>query len=274
MPRLTVHGGDHPIGGDLTGDPPPPVRAIGVRRRFSWEVGELLDYLERSGSDLQTRARLEFLFTNLLQFTRPARALDEALRRTDPALFAEIASYVYRAEDDPPDQDVSPQRAALAEVGFAVLRSWHTPPGVRPDGTVDAEGLRAWVTEARRLLAESGRVTPGDISIGEVLAHVPPDSDGLWPAESVRHLIEDLQSPDFETGLRTGKLNSRGLVTWSPNGGGVQECDLAVQFRAWAERAADGWHRTAALLREMAEGYEEWARREDDRSEDFGDQGP
>ena len=83
--------------------------------------------------------------------TRPARALDEALR-ADPALFAEILSYVYWAEDEPRDQDVPPERQALAEVGFAVLRSWHTPPGVRPDGTVDAERLRAWVTEARRLL--------------------------------------------------------------------------------------------------------------------------
>jgi hypothetical protein len=238
---------------------------------LSWEVGELLDFLERSGSDLQTRARLEFLFTNLLQFTRPARALNEALR-TDPALFAEIASHVYRAEGDPPDQDVSPQHAALAEVGFAVLRSWHTPPGVRPDRKIDAEGLRAWVTEARRLLAESGRATPGDISIGEVLACVPPDSDGVWPAEPVRDLIEDLQSADFETGLRSGKLNSRGLVTSSPTDGGIQERDLAAQFRASAERVADGWPRTAALLRRMEASYDEQARREDDRSEDFGDQ--
>ena len=194
---------------------------------LSWEVGELLDYLEHSGSDLQTRARLEFLFTNLLQHTRPARALDEALR-TDPALFAELISYVYWAEDEPRDQEVPPERKAVAEVGFAVIRSWHTPPGVRPDGTVDADALHAWVTEARRLLAASGRTIPGDVSIGEVLAYVPPDSDGLWPAKPVRDLIEDLRSEHFETGLRTGKFNSRGLITWSPTGGGVQERGLAA----------------------------------------------
>jgi hypothetical protein len=139
---------------------------------------------------------------------------------------------------------------------------------------VDADALHAWVTEARRLLAASGRTIPGDVSIGEVLAYVPPDSDGLWPAEPVRDLIEDLRSEHFETGLRTGKFNSRGLVTWSPTGGGVQERGLAGQFQAWAERVADGWHRTAALLRQLADHYDEWARREDDRSEDFGDQGP
>jgi hypothetical protein len=176
---------------------------------LSWEVGELLDHLERSDSDLRTRARLEFLFTNLLQHTRPARALYEALA-ADPALFAEILSYVYYAEDEAREQEVPPDRRTVAEVGFAVVRSWHTPPGVRPDGTVDGDALRAWVTEARRLLAESGRPVPGNISIGDVLSYVPADSDGLWPPETVRDLIEDFQSEHFEAGLRTGKINSRG----------------------------------------------------------------
>ena len=240
---------------------------------LSWQVGQLLDYLERSSSDLQTRARLEFLFTGLLQHSRPARALDEALRG-DPALFAEILSYVYWAEDEPRDQDVPPGRRVVATAGFAVLRSWRTPPGLGPDGTVDAESLRAWVTEARRLASASGRPATGDCTIGMVLAYVPPGSDGLWPAEPVRDLIEDLQSPAFENGLRSGKLNSRGLVWSSPADGGIQERDFAAQFRAWAERVADGWHRTAALLRQLADTYDEWAQREDDRSEDFADEGP
>lgn len=150
-----------------------PTKPVGAHHAasLSWEVRELLDYLERSGSDLRTRARLEFLFTNLLQHIRPARALDEALR-TDPALFAEILSYVYWGKDEPRDQEVPPERKVVAEV----------------------DALRAWVTEARRLLDESGRTVPGDISIGGILAYVPPDSDGLWPAESVRNLIEDLRS--------------------------------------------------------------------------------
>ena len=93
---------------------------------IAWQAGQLLDYLERSSSDPRTRARLEFYFTGLLQHSRPARALDEALR-TDPALFAEILSYVYWAEDDPRDQDVTPERRAIATAGFAVLRSWHNP---------------------------------------------------------------------------------------------------------------------------------------------------
>jgi hypothetical protein len=239
---------------------------------LSWEVGELLDYLERTDSDIQTRARLEFFYAHLLQHTRAARALNEVLG-TAPALFAEILSHIYFAEDEPRDEEVSPERRAIAEVGNTVIRSWHTPPGVRPDGTVDAEDLRAWVTESRRLLAESGRSTIGDIVIGEVLAHVPPDGDGLWPAHPVRDLIEDLASQQIEKGVLTGKFNSRGLVTRSLAGGGAPERQLAAQYRAWADQVSDRWPRTGALLRQMAANYEEWAHREDDQSEHFGDDG-
>jgi hypothetical protein len=239
---------------------------------LSWEVGELLDYLERTGSDIQTRARLEFLYAHLLQHTRPARALNEVLA-TDPALFAEILSYIYFAEDEPRDEEVPPERSMIAEVGYTVIRSWHTPPAVRQDATVDADRLRDWVTEARRLLADSGRSIVGDLVIGEVLAYVPPDGDGLWPAEPVRDLIEDLGSQKFETGLHTGKFNSRGIISRSLADGGAQERQLAAQYRAWADRVSDRWPRTGALLRLIAANYEEWAHREDDQSEHFGDHG-
>jgi len=238
-----------------------------------WEAGKLLDYLESKDSDLKARARLEFLFASLLQHTRPARALYEALK-ADPAVFAEILSYVYLAEGESRDKDVTPEREAISVVGYAVIREWHTPPGLQPDGIMDAEHLRAWVTEARRLLAESGRAAVGDLCIGAVLAYAPPDSEGLWPPEPVRDLIEDIQSPDLERGLHTGKFNSRGLVTSSPTDGGIQERGLAAQYRNWADRVADGWHRTSAFLRQLADHYDEWARRVDSRSKDFGDQGP
>lgn len=203
--------------------------------------------MERSGSNIETRARLEFLYAHLLQHTRAARALNEVLR-TDPALFAEIMSYIYYAEGEAHPDQVPPERSAIAMVGYTVIREWHTPPGMHPDGNVDAEAIRAWVTEARRLLAESGRTIVGDLVIGEVLAHVPPDTDGVWPAEPVRDLVEDLKSPKFEEGLHSGIFNSRGMTFRSLDDGGAQERALAAQHREWADRVSDQWPRTGALL--------------------------
>jgi hypothetical protein len=129
------------------------------------------------------------------------------------------------------------------------------------------------VTEARRLLAESGRLRVGDSVIGGVLAHVPADADGVWPAAPVRDLIEDLESDPFDSGILSGQINSRGVVSWSPTSGGASGRALAEQFREWARRVADQ-PRTSALLRQLASHDEAWARREDDQSQEFVDRDP
>jgi hypothetical protein len=89
------------------------------------------------------------------------------------------------------------------------------------------------------------------------LAHVPPDSDGLWPAAPVRDLVEEFESDAFESGLRSGKINSRGPMMWSPTEGGTHDRAFAARFRAWAGGVADQ-PRTAAFLRLMAEGDDAW----------------
>lgn len=236
---------------------------------LTWAASLLLNHLESVGSDIGIRARLEFFFVPVLHLSRPARALGIALQ-ADPGLFAQIVSYVVRSEEDDPDEELTPHQQAIGSTAFTTLRSWNTPPGVRPDGTVDADALRSWVDEARRLFADSRRSMPGDAAIGTVLAHVPPDGDGTWPSAPVRDLIEDLESDAFESGLRSGKANSRGIVTWSPAEGGAPDRALAAQFREWADRVADQ-PRTTALLRLVADVDEAWARLEDDRSQEFTD---
>lgn len=238
--------------------------------RNSWAAGRLLDTLEHAGSDIATRARLEFLFIHLLHFARPPRALNTALA-ADPALFAELFSYVRPAEgDEPTEEDLTPERRVIALARFAAIQSWDTPPGLRSDGTIDGDRLRAWVTEARRLLAESARLQVGDGVIGQALAHVPADPDGVWPASPVRDLIEELESDPFERGIQSGQVNNRGLVSWSLTSGGDHSRALAEQFREWARRVADQ-PRTSTLLRQMAAHDEAWARREDDQSQEFQD---
>ena len=203
----------------------------------------------------------------------PDLALSTTLA-TDPALFAELFSYVHPAEEDKStDEDLIPERRAIALAGFAAIRSWDRPPGVRPDGTIDGDQLRAWVTEARRLLAESGRLRLVDSVIGGVLAHVPADADGVWPAAPVRDLIEELESDPFDSGILSGQINSRGVVSWSPTSGGDYGRALAEQFREWSRRVADQ-PRTSALLRELAAHDEAWARREDDQSQEFVERDP
>ena len=54
-----------------------------------------------------------------------------------------------------------------------------------PQGRVNEKDLFAWITIARKLAEECGRLEPCDSRIGQVLAYAPEDPDGTWPCEPV-----------------------------------------------------------------------------------------
>jgi hypothetical protein len=242
---------------------------IGQIATLAWEAGELLDFLERFESDPVIRARIEFLLLPLLEHTRPARALSRALQ-DEPSLFVELVTYLSGPEGEPPEE-VSEQRQSIAMAGYNALRAWRTPPGVGDDGAVDEAQLGTWVTEARRQLVDAKRKTLGDSLIGQVLSCLPADPDGLWPARPLRELIEEMASPEFESGIENGRFNARGVQSRDMRAGGAPERALANTHREWVRRVADEYPRTAAMLRRIADNDEEWARRQDDQTAHFLD---
>src|SRR5205807_1300536 len=100
----------------------------------------------------------------------------------------------------------------IARNAYSLLSEWRLLPGRRDDGSVDADELRAWVGDARARLREARRLRVGDIYIGKVLAASPPDTDGAWPCEAVRDVLEEVQSPQIESGMRTEIFNSLGAT--------------------------------------------------------------
>lgn len=169
---------------------------------------------------------------------------------------------VYRAEGEEP-RDLSEAEQARAMTARDLLASWQDVPGTCEDGTVDRDGLFAWVTEARRLLENVGRLRIGDHRIGQVLRYGPFDDGEKWPCDAISELIEAVASEEMEDGLSMEVYNSRGATTRGLTDGGAQERELAEQYRRFAELAAGSWPRTAALLRRIAKSYEDDARRYD-----------
>jgi hypothetical protein len=203
---------------------------------------------------------------------REPRALHSMLAM-HPEFFVEVLSAIYRAEDEDVlgTTEVDARRAELA---WRLLADWRTAPGVGPHGAVDPEALVSWVRRARDLAAEAKRSGPGDSKIGAILRHVPAGTDGVWPHEVVRALLEELQSDELENGMAIEVVNSRGVTTRGPLAGGEQEREIAAGYQAAAEALSPAWPRAAEMLRLLAAGFEEDAQRHDVdarvREEDWG----
>jgi hypothetical protein len=134
---------------------------------------------------------------------------------------------------------------------------------------VDEEALRSWVGNARQLAKEADRREVADVYIGQVFAHAREDDDGTWPTVPVRNTLESAATTELEDGFRTGTYNKRGVTSRSLTEGGRQEREFAARYREYALRIKDGWPRTAAVLRSLAEGYESEARMHDEQAERF-----
>ncbi|HUW30208.1 MAG TPA: hypothetical protein VM223_01210, partial [Planctomycetota bacterium] len=234
---------------------------------LSYKVGHLLDVIEAdAGIDRSRAAKLEWGFMPIMVYHgRRPRVLHEEMSR-DPSFFVSLVTLVFRGENEEP-RKLSEEEQGRAHVAYQLLNSWRTVPGLQPSGAVDYEQLRDWVQVAREELAQGKRTAIGDQTIGQVLSGSAHGSDGAWPHEAVREVIEYVASEDLETGIAIGKHNSRGVVTRDPADGGKLERELAKEYETYATAVSTSWPRTAAMLRQMANTYRREALHEDQETE-------
>lgn len=234
---------------------------------FSYYVEKLFDALGEVSDEAESRvARLEW---SLLPAIRRHERAPKVLKRVmlqDPALFVDAVTLIYKPRHRPKQGEVeaTDQGGTQATRAFELLRSIRGIPGTAGDGTVDTSALRAWVAQARTVLRERDRLEVGIQEIGQLLGSAPArGADGIWPCEAVRDLIEAEESDDLEQGIRIGLYNSRGVTTRSMTTGGAPERRLATQYTQYAEALQSRWHRTAAMLHTIAEGYANEAKHHD-----------
>ena len=247
------------------------IAAGGQPRIHSFDIEHLFGKLDRSPDVTDDLiAQLEIPYIQIMDDWQRQPALHREVLR-QPSLFADFMSWAFKRSDGQVDDDVDEEtRHNRADAAFTILWGLRGLPGLGDNGAVDAEVLGAWVNEARRLCRERARGEIGEEQIGQLLANAPVGSDGVWPCEPVRDLLDRIGSPHIGQGFTTGKFNLRGVTGRGIFEGGEQERSLADRYRADAARITSLWPFTAQLLRKLADGYESDAWRFD-RESDWDD---
>jgi addiction module HigA family antidote len=224
---------------------------------------------DRSDADEDTLARLEFLFIDGLSHTKHGIRHLERQLSSSPFLFVQALVLAFRRRDggeDPVEVQATNTEVAQrrAQSAYALLSRARRLPGMNDKGEVDGRKLQEWIVAARALARDFGREEIADSQIGQLLAHSPPGSDGVWPHESVREVLEDLGTDRLASGMMIGRQNARGAVWRGP--GGEQERTLAKTYRDWSAFVAAEYPFTARLLNELACSYDHHAAWHDDRA--------
>lgn len=223
------------------------------------EIFKLLNARGSVGHDKM--ASLELMYLELFQFDNGKIPNLEAEVNANPAMFCEAISIAYRGTNEPRDLEATEELKHAVSKAHTFLSALSSVPGADDGGLINADKLNSWILEARRISEKTGHLSSLDYQIGELMAHAPVGEDGVWPSEPVREVVNELCSSDLESGIIIGRFNSRGAF-WSGEGG-AQERELADQYKGWAKACEYDHPRMAAVLRYIADNYNNDAERED-----------
>lgn len=155
----------------------------------------------------------------------------------------------------------------------SILSLWQGYPGDEQRREAQAAALESWCLQLLQLLSAHRETALG--IVGMMLARPAPDApDGIWPCRTARRFLDLFITDPQElrilgAAMMGEKRQERGMTSRAIGEGGAQERALAEQFLQGAERLqAQKWPRTAALLLELAQYYQEEARRHDDDAVD------
>ena len=226
-------------------------RASPVDRHSIEEVFKILN--SRSTICRERMAILEFLYLDVFRFDRGHIPNLEAEVNDNPSIFCEAICMAYRGKDDPRDVKLTEEQKTAARNAHTFIDALSAVPGVDEHDVIQAEKLKEWIIEARRISETTGHRAMLDYHIGKILGYAPFAEDGSWPCEAVRKAVSDLYSVEIKRGIATGRYNVRGVTRRGE--GGAQERELADQYEAWAQACEFDHPRMAIILREMVCKY-------------------
>ena len=233
-----------------------------------YAIAQLFDQLDASPEvDDSVIAGLEIPYLWIFRDVRKDLAIGREVLK-NPRNFADLISMLFKRSDCTSESTMSDEAVERnVRLAYQILQNVRAIPGIRSGGSVDFEELVNWVLEARRICEERDRGVIGDEQIGEVLANSPTGSDGIWPCEPVRDLLENVRSTELVRGIVTGRVNQRGATSRRAGEGGDQERELVDSYRSDAMRVLVKWPFTAKLLNDLADFYDRDARWHDDIAE-------
>ncbi|WP_374622527.1 HigA family addiction module antitoxin [Pandoraea sp.] len=221
---------------------------------------------------LEQKAVLEFIYIDGL-YTRVSRTdrhlipnLEKYVEQ-NPHFYVQALVWAFRRRDDQEDPAgmTAPEgsKSIYAERAYKLLEAVVRLPAYAGGDKPTLENLKAWIGLVRARARELGRIEVADICVGRLLAAEPAGPDNVWPGQLARGALEFIGTDEGARGAVVARINARGVIARAR--GGMQERELAAQFREWSN-ALQYSHPFVAthVLDALVRSYENEAKREDE----------
>lgn len=227
-------------------------------QRVAYDIARLIKTLADSNRlDLGELMHLEWIYFGVLEHQAQHDLIIYRNLITNPELLLQLIALIYIPEGESREgrPDPSESERAVATQAWRVLNDWKPFAKTLSHEMPSAEELTGIIDRVRGMAAEKRHAGIVDDHLGKALASSPSGTDGIWPHESIREVLERYNSEALSDGFVVGRRNLRGFTCRSPGDGGEQERQLAIQYKTWQRVLAASHPRTSALLGRLASGY-------------------
>ncbi|MDA8325670.1 MAG: hypothetical protein M0033_05565 [Nitrospiraceae bacterium] len=235
-------------------------------QRVAYDIARLIKALADSNRlELGELMQLEWIYFGILEHQAQHDLVIYRHLISNPELLLELIALIYIPEGETREGRPEPSEGerAVATQAWRILQDWKPFASTPPEAMPSSEELLVIVERVRKLAAERRHTVIVDDHLGKALASSPLGTDGVWPHESAREVLERYSSEALGDGFVAGKQNLRGITSRSPGDGGEQERRLAAQYETWQRALTVSHPRTSALLGRLAARYRSEATWED-----------
>ncbi len=160
------------------------------------EILETIGHLQKHDYENKDKLpQIEWMFAKLFRYEDQRPIMLEKEVRDSPLFFVELVSWMFWEDDEVEILEVDKNKLKLrAENAFEIFDMLKVLPGEQGDGTIDSHYLLQWVTDVRSEFCKNKKESIGDVRMGEYFSNVFEGSDGVWPHEAVRTVVELIKS--------------------------------------------------------------------------------
>ena len=229
-------------------------------RTSAYDLKRLFGYLKNHpDSDKETLVSLEWAYLPFMRH-ESTRLMQHEQLEENPSFFVKIVGMSFKTDDGITPDGIDPENAQRA---FHLLDRWRRVPGMEDNDSLNSKYFEEWVAQALELLEEAKLKNGGMLALGKMLRWGPSEKNGIWPAPEICDVIQDIASDVLDAEFQVAIYNSRGVTSRGPYSGGGQERALADKYESYSDKLEAKWPRVAAIMRKMAAGYSNEAKRHD-----------
>ena len=223
-------------------------------------IEKSINYLREVKFDKDKILSLEWLYIALEEI-KPSYWENEVIK--NPEVLVDLISFIYkRSLDDKLTEDQIQNRTKGAMDLLEKISIFSQPESVRESGY-----LKKWADGVLKSAEEKDLVEECKVYLGELLAKAPLGTDGVFPCEEVREVLEDISNEKADRAFIIAKQNLRGVFTKSSDEGGSQEHKLAKKYIEDAEKIKFLYPNVSRILKSLGDSYKWQGENEDMRKE-------